>query len=191
MKDLLFHDFEQIREGIKQCIAETLEGLSEAEAAQFNEQIRSYFTPPWIPGFLAEVPDPSNRDLFPEVLSNKLASVAITQIWDDPEEINNIIGIQIVGKTLFVNRLSDLNASIADKRRIRWTHICGSKEYLKKHLLLEEESKTPVTNSAAKQFIAGFYNNFGILTDAPLNHPTPEALRTLEILHGVPGALIN
>jgi hypothetical protein len=191
MKDLLFPDFEQIRDGIKQHIEGILAGLSEADAAQFSEQIRSYFNLSWMPRFLENVPDPSDRVSFAEILSHKLALAATTQIWDDPEEINNIIGIQIVGKTLFVNRLSDLNVSIADGRRVSWTHLGGDKERLKRGLLLEEEGKAPVTAPIVKQFIMNFHTNYGVLSDIPLNHPTPEALRVLEILHNVKGALIN
>jgi hypothetical protein len=178
MKDLLFQDFYQIRSDLKQDITEILGKLSEVDAVQFSEQIKSYFT---LPLML----DLSDKTLLAESLSDKLALETITQIWGDPEEIQNIIGIQIVGKTLFVNRLSDLNVSITKGERPRWTHLSGNKEHLKNNLLPKGKDNAPVTNIAAQQFIMNFHAKYGTLADLPLNHPATKALRVLEILHNV------
>jgi hypothetical protein len=197
MKELLFNDFDQIQVGIKQSLFASMNGLSDEDVAQFVEQVKSHFglsssgTPSdheETPDFLKVTSEVSDRQAFIGDLSEKLALIAINSIWDDPEEIQNIIGVQVVGKTLFVNMLSDLDASVADGKTVRWTHLGTDKEFDRKNLLSKEKIAA-LTNPVALLFITDFYAKYSILADAPLNHPTPNALKALEILHGVTGLI--
>jgi hypothetical protein len=196
MKELLFNDFDQIRGGIEQSLSTIMNGLSSDEdVAQFVEQVKSHFglSGSWTLSNLEETPDflrvtseMPDRQAFIGDLSEKLALIAINPIWGDSEEIQNIIGVQVVGKTLFVNMLSDLDASVADGKAVRWTHLGTDKEFDRKSLL-SKEKMAALTNPVAMLFITDFYAKYSILADAPLNHPTPNAFKALEILHGITG----
>ncbi|MDR2782098.1 MAG: hypothetical protein LBB21_06655, partial [Holosporaceae bacterium] len=197
IKDLLFKDFEQIRDNIRQSISASMDGLSGEDIAQFVEQIESYFGLSGLkiteyhqetPDFLKVTSDMSDRQAFIGDLSEKLALIAINSIWGDSEEIQNIIGVQVVGKTLFVNMLSDLDASVADGKAVRWTHLGTDKEFDRKSWL-SKEKMAALTNPVALLFITDFYAKYPILANAPLNHPTPNALKALEVLHGVTGLI--
>jgi hypothetical protein len=190
LKDLLFKDFEQIQKNIGQDILKTMRGLSEKDTSQFVEQICSFFglLSSWkTPKFMKVASTLQDRDTFFQELSGKLALVAINSIWDDPEEIQNIIGVQMVGDTLFINRLSDLNVSLSEGKSVHWTHLSGDKAYQKRVVHFEESERPQVTDLRAKEFIRQFYEKYSILCETSLNHPTNEALRTLQILHGLTG----
>jgi hypothetical protein len=176
LKELLFKDFERIQEDIRQDILKTMQELSEEDAPQFVGQICSFFN-------LSSL---ENADL-PE----KLALAAINSIWDDQEEIQNIIGVQMVGDTLFINRLSDLNVSLSRGKSVHWTHLSGDKQQHERSIHFQELERPPVTDPRAKDFIRQFYEKYSILSETPLNHPTPEALLVLQILHGVTGLVRN
>jgi hypothetical protein len=172
LKELLFKDFERIQEDIRQDISKTMQGLSEEDASQFVGQICSFF-------------DLSSSEIAD--LPEKLALAAINSIWDDPEEIQNIIGVQMVGDTLFINRLSDLNVSLSLGKSVSWTHLSGDKQQQERALHFQESERPPVTDPRAKEFIRQFYEKYSILSETSLNHPTHEALCILQILHGVTG----
>jgi hypothetical protein len=193
MKELLFKDFDQIHASIERSLLAKISGLSDEDVVQFVEQVKSYFDLSNLEttsDSLKVTFDISDRQAFIGDLAKKLALIGTNLIWGDSEEIQNIIGVQVVGETLFVNRLSDLDASIADGGTVRWTHLGADRELLQKGGFFKEK-ESPVPDSAAGQFIKESYDMYSILSDSPLNHPTPKALKALEILHGVTGLVQN
>ncbi|GHT91953.1 hypothetical protein FACS1894122_05120 [Alphaproteobacteria bacterium] len=172
LKDLLFSDVDKMRIEIKASIATFLGKLSKEEKVAFVDSMKEFCD------IALSYEAEKDEDKFVDDVAFKLA-VTVTDVWNLPEEINNIIGVQLVGDVLYVNMLSDLDSSLEKQEAFRWTHMYDF------DALDEQKSEVrlvSLTDQNARTFMKEFYTKY---ITSPFNHPTEKALNTLLKLHGI------
>ncbi|MDR2645940.1 MAG: hypothetical protein LBC04_02060 [Holosporaceae bacterium] len=131
LKELFFNGLENIETHIRMLLSEKLKSINDVVSLeQFEKNImgtylRFFLTDNdnWALGALS-IKIAENKDKFIEELSYKLALVTIFDLWHKcPEEINNVVGIQFINGILFVNTLSDMDASLELGNQVtRWPY---------------------------------------------------------------------
>jgi hypothetical protein len=187
IKELLFSDFDRIRSEIKQRLSDVLKTFSQDEIESFRDSIINRFDPGPSPQTVEKKPmeitaSIHDKNAFAEEVANILAVHCVSIIWLSVPEIYNIIGLIFEGKTLCINTLCDMKASFELGKSTRWTHLPG-------HLIsyeerAEKDKRSSPMNKKTADFMNWYYDAYEYTTEK-LNHPTPRALKALEILHGI------
>ncbi|MDR0351203.1 MAG: hypothetical protein LBH49_00955 [Puniceicoccales bacterium] len=116
-----------------------------------------------------------------DCMLNLLNAAAYNKIWSNAHEIAQVLGLDKIGNTVFINRLSDFDYSVVAKLPFRTAYYSGNAAYL----------VNPSTQKNIKQF------KFLNLTTRTLTRikelrdknietilPSENALRLLFVLHG-------
>ncbi|MDR0677629.1 MAG: hypothetical protein LBF57_03085 [Holosporaceae bacterium] len=180
IKELLFNDFQKIQEQIEKDIGKTLPNTSKETIDTFLNNITGFMPREFFQNFSKEkiAEDPMG---FIKELSMRLAYHVVDGITGGEEETHNIIGLFFSNGILYVDRINDYVAAHEQKQPLPWTHL-GYKELMKSMLNLDDHLKYCTMADYSKVFIRKCSKR--MLSTNPLNHPTPDALQILEILHG-------
>ncbi|GHT91959.1 hypothetical protein FACS1894122_05140 [Alphaproteobacteria bacterium] len=125
------------------------------------------------------------KDEFMKELTHKLALRAIGEMWHCcSEETNNLIGIQLVENTLFINTLSDMDCSLEKMEAIRWPYEAHAK--FATSAVFEADLELTINGLAPDADIEAWFKKIVCYCyDNGIGKPTERAWKTLLELHSV------
>ncbi|GHU20263.1 hypothetical protein FACS189472_11310 [Alphaproteobacteria bacterium] len=214
LKELMFSGCDQLKLKVEQKITEFLQGLQGDDLKRFSDDIRRHFalhpdgenrlTSSRLDPLIFEISDDTDEQgKFASELAHKLSLTVIGKLWNNcPEEIFNIIGVQLVDGILVGSTLSDLDVSLEKQTSVRWPYFLfdksgqpiyrtysGNSEPLTFAVFSEDDLKLTAENTIpTTEELETWYNNivaFACATKVGL--PTENAWKTLIELHRTVG----